>query len=74
MGRDVIEMMQARMGDELNPGERYLGAHAMTIKARKALGQWADDMDLAAALPAYAAAHGSVENLDVADDERRRRQ
>ena len=55
MGRDVIEMMQARMGDELNPGERYLGAHAMTIKARKAFGLWADGVDLSAVLPSYVA-------------------
>ncbi len=69
MGRDVIDMMQARMGDELNPGERYLGAHAMTIKARKAFGLWADGVDLGAVLSAYAAEHGNVGELDVADDE-----
>lgn len=69
MGRDVIEMMQARVGDQLNPGERYLGAHAMTIKARRAFGLWTDGLDLHEALPAYVAEHGTVGELDVADDD-----
>lgn len=69
MGRDVVEMMQARMGDELNPEERYLGAHAMTIKARRAFGLWADGVELDDVLTSYVAEHGSVDELDVADDE-----
>ena len=69
MGRDVVEMMQARMGDELNPDERYLGAHAMTIKARRAFGLWADGVELDEVLPSYVAEHGPTLELDIADDD-----
>lgn len=69
MARDAIALMTSRAADVLNPEEQYLGAHAMTIKGRNALSIWAGGVDLETDLANYAAKHGRIETLDVADDE-----
>ncbi len=68
MTRDAVERMQDRAADVLNDSERYLGAHALTIKGRSALGAWAGEVDMESAMPNYLAQHGQVDELVVADD------
>ncbi len=68
MTRDPVERMHTCAADVLNDDERYLGAQALTIKGRAALGAWAEDVDLESILPNYLAQHGKVEELVVADD------
>jgi hypothetical protein len=67
VGRDVINQMQTRAGDVLERDETYLGAHPMTIKSQDAFAAWANEVDLAEALPNYMAHHGSVHDLEIAD-------
>lgn len=70
MGRDVISVMNDKLGDVLADGEKVVGAQPLTVKGSRALAAWAEgiDGDLASLLPTYRSHHGDAEELTVADD------
>ena len=70
MGRDVVSVMNDKIGEVLGDDERVVGAQALTIKGSRALATWAEGVegDLAALLPVYRSHHGDVDELVVADD------
>ncbi len=68
MAKSVVERMNRRASDALEPGERYIGAQPMTVKGAAAVASWSSDVDLKASLPNYLAQHGDVEGFGVADD------
>ncbi len=67
MAKSVVERMNRRAGDALEPGERYIGAQPMTVKGASAVESWSNELDLEASLPNYVAQHGNVEGFGVVD-------